>query len=83
MAHESPHLYRLATGGELARDLLPPGLEEWSGTPFFTVTGDPHLAQALWSTAHGLVVLELDRRYPAARSRRDLVQRRGGVLPAG
>jgi len=28
------------------------------------VTGDPYLAQALWSFAHGMVILELDRRYP-------------------
>jgi hypothetical protein len=28
------------------------------------VTGDPALAQALWSFAHGMVTLELDGRYP-------------------
>ncbi|HUY30028.1 MAG TPA: WHG domain-containing protein [Acidimicrobiales bacterium] len=28
------------------------------------VTGDASLAQALWSFAHGMVVLELDGRHP-------------------
>jgi len=59
------HLYRLVTAGPLARELLPPGLEEWAGNPWYVVTGDAHLAQALWSFAHGMVVLELDGRYPA------------------
>jgi AcrR family transcriptional regulator len=59
-----PHLYRLATAGPLAREGLPPGLEEWAGHPWYVVTGDPSLAQALWSFAHGMVILELDGRYP-------------------
>jgi AcrR family transcriptional regulator len=62
LAH--PNLYRLATSGHLARQRLPEGLEEWAGNPWFVVTGDPSLAQALWSLAHGMVVLELDDRYP-------------------
>jgi AcrR family transcriptional regulator len=63
LAH--PNLYRLATAGPLPRHLLPPGLEDWAGEPFVTVTGDPHRAQALWAYAHGMVVLELDGRFPA------------------
>jgi AcrR family transcriptional regulator len=59
-----PNLYRLATAGPLARQDLPPGLEEWAGNPWYVVTGDPSLAQALWSFAHGMVILELDDRYP-------------------
>jgi AcrR family transcriptional regulator len=59
-----PNLYRLATRGPLLRDQLPSGLEEWAGNPWFVVTGDPSLAQALWSFAHGMVILELDNRYP-------------------
>lgn len=59
-----PNLYRLATSGPLSRDQLPPGLEEWAGNPWFVVTGEPALAQALWSFAHGMVILELDNRYP-------------------
>ena len=60
-----PNLYRLATSGPLARADLPDGLEEWAGNPWFVVTGDPSMAQALWSFAHGMVILELDGRYPA------------------
>ena len=60
-----PGLYRLATTGELPRGELTPGLEEWAGEPWWLATGEPHLAQALWSYAHGMVILELDRRYPA------------------
>ena len=59
-----PNLYRLATSGPLPREQLPSGLEEWAGNPWFVVTGDPSLAQALWSFAHGMVILELDERYP-------------------
>ena len=62
LAH--PNLYRLATGGPLPRHLLTPGLEDWAGEPFLLVTGEPHRAQALWSFAHGMVILELDGRFP-------------------
>jgi len=58
------NLYRLATTGPLDRDRLVGGLEEWAGNPFYVVSGDPSLAQALWSFAHGMVILELERRYP-------------------
>lgn len=60
----NPHLYRLATGPDLPRDLLSPGLEDWSGEPFFLVTGEPHLAQALWAFAHGMAILEIEARFP-------------------
>jgi AcrR family transcriptional regulator len=59
-----PHLYRLATARRLANGALPPGLEDWAGAPFFLAAGDPHRAQALWSLAHGMVILEIDGRYP-------------------
>ena len=59
-----PNRYRLATSGRLRRDLLPEGLEEWAGQPFFFATGDPFRSQALWSAAHGMVILEIDGRYP-------------------
>lgn len=64
MALDHPGLYRLATTGRLPRHRLAPGLEEWAGEPFYTVTGDPGRAQALWGFAHGMAVLELDRRFP-------------------
>jgi AcrR family transcriptional regulator len=59
-----PNRYRLATSGRLRRDLLPECLEEWAGQPFFFATGDPFRSQALWSFAHGMVILEIDGRYP-------------------
>jgi AcrR family transcriptional regulator len=61
---ERPHLYRLATAGPLPRPHLPAGLEEWVGAPFELVTGDEHRARALWSLSHGMVLLEIDGRYP-------------------
>jgi AcrR family transcriptional regulator len=62
-ALSNPGLYRLVTGGPLPRVLLPPGLEAWAGEPFRWAAGDPAKGQALWALAHGLVVLELDRRF--------------------
>lgn len=62
----SPALYRLATAGPLPRDHLPVGLEEWAGEPFFLAAGDPPRGQALFAFAHGMVVLELDDRFPEA-----------------
>jgi AcrR family transcriptional regulator len=59
-----PNLYRLAVSGPLDRRKLPPGLEDWAGNPWFVVTQDAHVAQALWSFAHGMVILEMDDRYP-------------------
>jgi AcrR family transcriptional regulator len=61
LAH--PNLYRLATAGQLPRSELAPGLEDWAGEPWFLAAGDPFLAQAMWSFAHGMVILELDRRH--------------------
>jgi len=64
LGRDQPNLYRLATAGRLPRSELSPGLEEWAGEPFFLVTREAHLAQALWSFAHGMVILEIDGRYP-------------------
>ena len=62
LAH--PSMYRLATTGRLPRHRLPAGLEDWAGDPFLIVTGEAHRARALWSFAHGMVILELDGRFP-------------------
>ena len=59
----NPQLYRLATSGSFPRGQLLEGLEAWAGEPFFLAAGDPHLAQALWSFAHGTLLLELDGRF--------------------
>jgi AcrR family transcriptional regulator len=63
-AQVNPAMYRLATSGRFPREDLPPGLEDWAGRPFFLATGDPWKAQALFSFAHGMVILELDERLP-------------------
>jgi len=65
VAVANPVLYRLATSGPLPRGELTPGLEDWAGEPFLLVTADPSRAQALFSFAHGMVILELDDRFPA------------------
>lgn len=62
-AARNPNLYRLATAGPLDRGPLPAGLEDWSGEPFFLVTGEPARAQALWAFAHGMAILEIDGRF--------------------
>jgi AcrR family transcriptional regulator len=61
----NPNLYRLSTSGPLVRDELTPGLEDWAGEPFFLATGEPYVAQALWSFAHGTLILEIDDRFVA------------------
>jgi AcrR family transcriptional regulator len=62
LAH--PHLYRLATEGELRRDLLPEGLEAWAAQPIVEAAGGEDVARAAWAFAHGMTILELDRRFP-------------------
>lgn len=78
----NPAVYRLATRAGSHGEKLPPGLEEWAGNPFYVVTGDPALAQALWSFAHGMVTLELDNRYPPG-SDLDRTWRAGGAAFEG
>ncbi|WP_283134571.1 TetR/AcrR family transcriptional regulator [Rhizohabitans arisaemae] len=63
-ALENPHLYRI-TGRPLARESLPEGLEARAAMPLVrAVGGDPDLARAVWAFAHGMVILELDSRFP-------------------
>lgn len=58
LAH--PHLYRLTTGHP-----LPQGLEERAAAPLFrALTGDEPRARAAWAFAHGMVVMELNGRFP-------------------
>jgi AcrR family transcriptional regulator len=63
MGLANPELYRLITASSFPRAGLVPGLEAWAGEPFFLAVGEPYLAQALWSFAHGTLILELDRRF--------------------
>jgi AcrR family transcriptional regulator len=65
-ARGHPHLYRLMTERPLPRELLTPGVEERAARPLIeAVGGDPDLARALWAFAHGMVVLELNDRFPS------------------
>ena len=64
-AREHPHLYRLMTEHELHRELLAPGVEERAARPLIdALGGDADLARATWAFAHGMTILELDRRFP-------------------
>jgi AcrR family transcriptional regulator len=62
LAH--PHLYRLMNNGPLPRHRLPPGLEDRAAAPVLRVAGSQARARALWAFAHGMVMLELDQRFP-------------------
>jgi AcrR family transcriptional regulator len=64
-AKAHPHLYRLMTEHELHRELLTPGVEARAGLSVVeAVGGDADLARAAWAFAHGMTILELDRRFP-------------------
>jgi AcrR family transcriptional regulator len=64
-AKEHPHLYRLMTERELRRGLLWPGVEARAAKPVFEAVGrDPDFARAVWAFAHGMTILELNRRFP-------------------
>jgi AcrR family transcriptional regulator len=62
LAH--PHLYRLMNNGPLPRRHLPAGLEERTATPLLRAAGSRARARAVWGFAHGMVMLELDQRFP-------------------
>ncbi|MDF2741756.1 MAG: TetR family transcriptional regulator [Actinomycetia bacterium] len=63
LAH--PHLYRLMTNGPLPREHLPSGLEDRTAAPVLRAAGSQARARAVWAFAHGMVMLELDHRFPA------------------
>jgi AcrR family transcriptional regulator len=64
-ARRQPHLYRLMTERPLRRDLLAPGVEEAAARPLLNATGgDLERARAFWAFAHGMVVLEMNHRFP-------------------
>ena len=62
LAH--PHLYRLMHNGPLPRRHLPAGLEERTAAPLLRAAGSRARARAVWAFAHGMVMLELDQRFP-------------------
>ncbi len=53
------------TAGPLPRERLRPGVEARAAAPIVQAVGDPDLARAVWAFAHGMVILELDGRFPA------------------
>jgi AcrR family transcriptional regulator len=59
-----PHLYRLMHNGPLPRQHLPAGLEERTAAPLLRAAGSRARARAVWAFAHGMVLLELDQRFP-------------------
>jgi AcrR family transcriptional regulator len=60
-----PHLYRLMLGGPLPRERLVPGAEQRAAAPVIAAAGgDADRARALFAFAHGMVILELDDRFP-------------------
>lgn len=63
-ALDHPHLYRLMNSGPLPRQHLPPGLEGRTAAPLLGVAGTQARARAIWAFAHGMVMLELDHRFP-------------------
>jgi AcrR family transcriptional regulator len=64
-ARRQPNLYRLMTERALRRDLLAPGVEEAAARPLLLATGgDREHARAIWAFAHGMVILELNGRFP-------------------
>ena len=63
-ALEHPHLYRLMNNGPLPREQLPPGLENRTAAPLVRAAGSQARARAVWAFAHGMVLLELDQRFP-------------------
>jgi AcrR family transcriptional regulator len=64
-ALEHPHLYRLMFQGPLPREHLTPGAEERAAAPVIAAAGgDPGRARAIFAFAHGMVILELDDRFP-------------------
>jgi AcrR family transcriptional regulator len=63
LAH--PQMYRLIATQPLERAALPDGLEQRAAAPLLRATGgDINIARAVWAFAHGMVMLELNKRFP-------------------
>jgi AcrR family transcriptional regulator len=64
-AVEHPHLYRLITDRALDHAGLAPGAEEYAGAALRQAVGGDHtLGVTLWAFAHGMIMLEIDDRFP-------------------
>lgn len=64
-AYAHPHVYRLMTERPLPRERLPPGLEARTAAPLVRLTGSPERARAAWAFIHGMIILELNDRFPS------------------
>ncbi len=64
-ASAHPHMYRLMTERPLPRERLPPGLEARTAAPLLRLTGSPARARAAWAFIHGMIILELNDRFPS------------------
>jgi len=64
-AAEHPHMYRLMTERPLPRDRLPQGLEARTAAPLLRLMGSPARARAAWAFIHGMIILELNDRFPS------------------
>lgn len=64
-ARAHPHIYRLMTDRPLPRERLPVGLEYRAAAPLAQAMGSIAGARAAWALAHGLVILEINARFPA------------------
>src|SRR5215470_10112984 len=63
---DNPNLYRLMYDRDLERPLLLPGSEERAVIPAVRAAGgNRDLARAAWAFAHGMTILELNKRFPA------------------
>jgi AcrR family transcriptional regulator len=63
-ARAHPHLYRLIYGRELGPS-IDRAAERFAGEPLRSVAGgDLDAARAVWAFAHGMIILELDNRFP-------------------
>jgi AcrR family transcriptional regulator len=63
-AKRNPQLYRLMTEGPLPRDQLPPGVEQRAAAALVRAAGSPGRARAAFAFIHGMVILELNGRFP-------------------
>ena len=64
-AIENPHLYEVTLKIPLLRDRLPDGLEDGVTQMIISITGKDHEhARAVWALMHGLVDLEISKRFP-------------------
>jgi AcrR family transcriptional regulator len=59
-----PQLYRLMTEGPLPREKLPPGVEDRAAAALVRAAGSPERARAAFAFIHGMVILELNGRFP-------------------